>query len=57
MIYSTILNFIIFANFSAFCDLTQYSKIQIFVQKFNFYEFLTQIFFDNFSRKIKVVNS
>ena len=29
---------------------THYSKSQIFVQKFNFDEFFTQIFFDNFSR-------
>ena len=43
--------------------MTHYSKSQIFVQKFNFdktqhfHEFFTQIFFDNFSREIKVVNS
>ena len=36
---------------------THYSKSQIFVQKFNFDEFLTQNIFDNFSREIKVVNS
>ena len=37
-----------------------YSKSQIFVQKFNFEKnptFSPQIFFDNFSREIKVVNS
>ena len=41
-----------------------YSKSQIFVQKFNFDKtpniftsFSPQIFFDNFSREIKVVNS
>ena len=40
-----------------------YLKSQIFVQKFNFtkpqhfHEFFAQIFFDNFSREIKVVNS
>ena len=42
---------------------THYSKSQIFVQKFNFDKtptfsrVLHQIFFDNFSREIKVVNS
>ena len=42
---------------------THYSKRQIFVQKFNFYKTPTfsrvfhPIFFDNFSREIKVVNS
>ena len=42
---------------------SHYSKSQIFVQKFNFvnpqhfHEFFPQIFFDNFSREIKVVNS
>ena len=38
-------------------NITHYYKSQIFVQKFNFDEFFTQIFFDNFSREIKVVNS
>ena len=49
-------------NFFTF--VTHYSKSQIFVQKFNFdkikqhfHEFFTQIFFDNFFREIKVVNS
>ena len=46
-------------------NFTHYWKSQIFVQKFNFdktqtfvhfHEFFTQIFFDNFSREIKVVN-
>ena len=42
---------------------THYSKSQIFVQKFkltnpqHFHEFFIQIFFDSFSREIKVVNS
>ena len=33
--------------------ISNYSKSQIFVQKFNF----IQVFFNNFSREIKVVNS
>ena len=43
--------------------ISHYSKSQIFVQKFNFdktptfHEFFTQMFLDNFSGEIKVVNS
>ena len=44
---------------------SHYLKSQIFVQKINFekkknqhfHEFVTQNFFDNFSREIKVVNN
>ena len=50
-------------NFPHLLGISHYSKSQIFVQKFNFdkpqhfHEFFTQIFFWQFSREIKVVNS
>ena len=54
--YTKVLAFFFIA--STWCSLAiHYSKSQIFVQKYNLDEFFTQIFFDTFSREIKVVNS